>query len=81
MSSLRALRPIQRVAHWHRLGHCCVTLSLSAYPAWYCSEALAAALPGLTVLQLRLADFNMSLSDLRKVMEYCTSIVLLCWPQ
>ncbi|CAE7589395.1 unnamed protein product [Symbiodinium sp. CCMP2456] len=31
------------------------------------AQALAAALPGLTVLQLRLADFNMSLSDLRSI--------------
>ncbi|CAE7556494.1 unnamed protein product [Symbiodinium natans] len=31
------------------------------------AQALAAALGGLTVLQLRLADFNMSLSDLRSV--------------
>ncbi|CAE7758635.1 tmcA [Symbiodinium sp. KB8] len=32
-----------------------------------CFAALAAALHGLTVLQLRLADFNMNLSDLRSI--------------
>ncbi|CAE7790629.1 unnamed protein product [Symbiodinium sp. CCMP2592] len=31
------------------------------------AQALAAALHGLTVLQLRLADFNMNLSDLRSI--------------
>ena len=65
---------------WTRLRIGCVMLSLSVH-LLYCAEALAAALHGLTVLQLRLADFNMNLSDLRNVMECCTSVVLLCCPR